>query len=222
MRRFLRNNGLSLVVFGFFFIFLLCQSIVGLYEYNEDQQEHRQPSITYFAYLGSDHFLEATMENWESEFFQMFFFVFLTAILYQKGSAESKKPGEKEPVDRDPRKSQNKKNAPWPVRKGGLVLVIYEHSLSLAFFLLFSMSFLLHAVGGSGEYNAELREHGRAQQVSVISYMGTSRFWFESLQNWQSEFLAVGSMVVLSIFLREKGSKESKPVDAPHSQTGDE
>jgi uncharacterized protein DUF6766 len=222
MRRFLRNNGLSLVVFGLFFAFLVGQSIVGLYEYNEDQREHGQPAITYVAYLGSDHFLEATMENWESEFLQMFFFVVLTAILYQQGSAESKKPGEEELVDRDPRKSRNKKNAPWPVRKGGLLLTIYEHSLSLALFLLFAMSFVLHAVGGSGEYSAQLKEHGKAQQVSTISYMGTSRFWFESFQNWQSEFLAVGSMVVLSIFLREKGSKESKPVDAPHSQTGDE
>jgi hypothetical protein len=222
MRRFLRDNGLSLVVFGFFFAFLLGQSIVGVFEYNDNQQEHGQPAITYVEYLGSSHFLEATMENWESEFFQMFFFVVLTATLYQKGSAESNKPGEKEPVDRDPRKSRNKKNAPWAVRKGGIVLTIYEHSLSLALFLLFAMSFLLHAVGGAGEYNAELKDHGKAQQVSAISYMGTSRFWFESLQNWQSEFLAVGLMVVLSIFLREKGSKESKPVDAPHNQTGDE
>src|SRR5688572_4141259 len=195
MRRFLRNNGLSFVLFGlFFFTFLLGQSIVGAWEYNEDRQEHGQPAITYLEYLGSNHFLEATMENWESEFLQMFFFVVLTVFLYQKGSAESKKPDEKEPVDRDPRKSRNKKDAPWPVRKGGIALAIYEHSLSLAFFLLFAISFVLHAVGGAGEYNAEQMEHGRREQVSVIGYMGTSRFWFESLQNWQSEFLAVGSM----------------------------
>ncbi len=223
MRRLLRNNGLSLVLFGlFFFTFLVGQSVVGMLEYNDDQQEHGQAAVTYVEYLRGDHFLEATMENWESEFLQMFFFVVLTAFLYQKGSAESKKPDEEEAVDRDPRKSRNKKNAPWPVRKGGILLTVYSHSLSLALFLLFAMSFLLHAVGGAGVYNSELKEHGRAEQVSTISYMGTSRFWFESLQNWQSEFLAVGSMVVLSIFLREKGSKESKPVDAPHSQTGDE
>ncbi|HYJ89539.1 MAG TPA: DUF6766 family protein [Pyrinomonadaceae bacterium] len=223
MRGFLRNNGLSLVLFClFFFTFLLGQSIVGGWEYNNEQQEHGQPPITYLEYLQSYHFLEATMENWESEFLQMFFFVVLTVFLYQKGSAESKKPDEKEPVDRDPRKSRNKKSAPWPVRKGGIALTIYEHSLSLAFFLLFAISFLLHAAGGAGEYNAEQKEHGQTEQVSMIGYMGTSRFWFESLQNWQSEFLAVGSMVVLTIFLREKGSKESKPVDAPHSQTGDE
>ncbi|MEK6283763.1 MAG: DUF6766 family protein [Acidobacteriota bacterium] len=223
MRRFLRNNGLSLVLFGlFFFTLLLGQSIVGGWEYNDDQRLHGRPAISYLEYLRTDHFLEATMENWESEFLQMFFFVVLTVFLYQKGSAESKKPDEKEEVDKEPRKSRNKKNAPWPVRNGGVVLVIYEHSLSLAFFLLFAGSFFLHAVGGAGEYNAEMKEHGRAERVSAIGYMGTSRFWFESFQNWQSEFLAVGSMVVLTIFLREKGSHESKPVDAPHDQTGTE
>jgi hypothetical protein len=160
------------------------------------------------------------MENWESEFFQMFFFVILTVFLYQKGSAESKDPEKKEEVDRDPAKSRNKKDAPWPVRKGGWILKIYEHSLSLALALLFFGSFFLHAVGGAGEYNDDLRQHGRTEQVSTLDYMATSRFWFESLQNWQSEFLAVGSMVVLTIFLRERGSKESKPVDAPHDETG--
>ena len=221
MKRFFRNNGLSLVLFVlFFFTLLLGQSIVGYWHYNNEQQEHNQTTVAYSEYLVGDHFLEATMENWESEFFQMFFFVILTVFLYQKGSAESKDPEKKEEVDRDPSKSRNKKNAPWPVRKGGLILKIYEHSLSLAFVMLFLGSFFLHAVGGAGEYNDDQRHHGRLTRVTTLSYMATSRFWFESLQNWQSEFLAVGSMVVLTIFLREKGSKESKPVDAPHDQTG--
>lgn len=161
------------------------------------------------------------MENWESEFLQMFFFVVLTVFLYQKGSAESKDPDKEEEVDRDPRKSRNKKDAPLPVRKGGWMLKVYEHSLSLAFLLLFLVSFVFHAVGGAGEYNEDQREHGRPERVTTLGYMGTSQFWFESLQNWQSEFLAVGSMVVLTIFLRERGSKESKPVDSPHSSTGE-
>jgi hypothetical protein len=221
MKRFFRNNGLSLVLFVlFFFTLLLGQSIVGYWHYNNEQQEHNQQTVTYPEYLAGNHFLEATMENWESEFFQMFFFVILTVFLYQKGSAESKDPDKKEEVDRDPAKSRNKKDAPWPVRKGGWFLRIYEHSLSLAFALLFLGSFFLHAVGGAGEYNDEQRQHGRTEQVSTLDYMATSRFWFESLQNWQSEFLAVGSMVVLTIFLRERGSKESKPVDASHHETG--
>ena len=221
MKRFLRDNGLSLVLFVlFFFSFLFGQSITGHQHYNNEQQEHGQQTIGYLEYLGSGHFLEATMENWESEFLQMFFFVVLTVFLYQKGSAESKDPDKEEDVDRDPRKSRNKKDAPWPVRKGGILLGLYEHSLSLAFLIFFLGSFYLHAVGGAIEYNEEQRVHGKAEQVSTLGYMATSRFWFESLQNWQSEFLAVGSMVVLTIFLRERGSKESKAVDAAHSETG--
>jgi hypothetical protein len=221
VRRILRENGLSLVLFVlFFFSFLFGQSLTGHQEYNDDQQEHGRPTVSYTQYLATAHFLEATMENWESEFLQMFAFIFLSAFLYQKGSAESKKLDEENEVDRDPRNSKNKKDAPWPVRKGGLILKLYENSLSLAFLLLFFLSFFLHAVGGAREYNQDQLEHGRTEQVSTMQYMGTSRFWFESLQNWQSEFLAIGSMVVLSIFLRQRGSPESKPVDAPHSQTG--
>ena len=222
MKRIFRENGLSIVLFGlFFFTFIVGQSFTGFLEDNDDRTEHHQPNITYAQYLRSEHFLEATMENWESEFLQMFAFIMLSAFLYQKGSAESKKLDEEEPVDRDPRKARDKKNAPWPVRRGGLILKLYENSLSLAFLLLFFISFALHAVGGAGEYNQDQLEHG-GQTISVLQYIGTSRFWFESLQNWQSEFLAIGLMVVLTIFLRQKGSPESKPVDAPHSQTGSE
>ena len=221
MRKILRENGLSIVFTVFFLLFLVGQAVAGLYQYNEEQQEHGQPTVDFMGYLGSAHFLEATMENWESEFLQMFAFVALTAFLYQKGSAESKKLDEPEPIDRDPRKSRNKKDAPWPVRKGGLILKSYENSLSLAFLLLFLLSFALHAVGGAKEYNDNQREHGSAELVSTLDYIGTSRFWFESFQNWQSEFLAVGAMVGLSIFLRQRGSPESKPVDTPHSETGE-
>jgi hypothetical protein len=181
----------------------------------------RAPPVSYTQYLRSSHFLEATMENWESEFLQMFLHVVLTAFLYQKGSAESKKLDEPEAVDRDPRQSRHKPQAPWPVRRGGLILKLYEHSLALAFLLLFLLSFLSHALGGVGEYNAEQLDHG-GQPVTLLVYLGSSRFWFESLQNWQSEFLAIGAMVVFSIFLRQRGSPESKPVDSPHSQTGRE
>lgn len=219
MRRILRDNGLSIVLFGLFFAILIGQSVTGHLEDNDTRQEHGLTTIGYVEYLGSDHFLEATMENWESEFLQMFIYVLFTAFLYQRGSAESKDPDKEESVDRDPAKSKNKKDAPWPVRRGGFILKLYENSLGMAFLLLFLISFTLHAVGGAGEYNQDQMTHG-GQQVSTIQYMGTSRFWFESLQNWQSEFLAMALMVVLSIYLRQKGSPESKPVDAPHTQTG--
>jgi hypothetical protein len=223
MKRILRENGLSIVWLGLFFVaFIGGQTVAGYLHYNEEQREHRQPEVSYIEYLGTPHFLEATMENWESEFLQMFLFVALTSFLYQKGSAESKKLDEKEAVDRDPRLSKDKKDAPYPVRKGGLILTLYEHSLSLTFLILFVISFFLHAAGGAREYNQEQLEHGSRETVSTLEYIATSRFWFESLQNWQSEFLAVGLMVVLSIWLRQRGSPESKPVDAPHSQTGKE
>jgi hypothetical protein len=221
MRRVLRENGLSIVLLSLFLLFWVGQSVAGHREYNSDQQEHNQPRVGYLSYLGSAHFWEATAENWESEFFQMFGYVILTAFLFQKGSSESKKPGEPEPVDRDPRNSR-RKNAPWPVRRGGFVLKLYENSLSLAFLLFFLISITMHAVSGASVYNEEQVEHGQPEQLSVLQYAGTSRFWFESLQNWQSEFLAIAAMVILSIFLRQRGSPESKPVDSPHDQTGNE
>ena len=122
-------------------------------------------------------------------------------------------------VDRQP--DPSREGAPGPVRRGGLALTLYRQSLSLVFLALFLVSFALHAVGGAGEYNAEQAEHASPERVTVIGYLGTSRFWLESLQNWQSEFLAILAMVVLSVFLRQHGSAESKPVDAPHAQTGE-
>jgi hypothetical protein len=219
MRRLFRENGLSIVLVSAFLAFWIGQSVAGYREYNDEQRQHGQSEASYPSYLGSAHFWEATTENWESEFFQIFFYVFLTAFLYQKGSAESKKLDEPEPVDRDPRAGRPRADAPWPVRRGGVVLTVYEHSLSLAFLLLFVMAITLHAVSGASDYNQEQVDHG-LPPVSPLEYAGTSRFWFESFQNWQSEFLAIALVVLLSIFLRQRGSPESKPVDSPHSETG--
>lgn len=220
MKKFWRNNGLSIVMLGtFFLIFIFGQAWSGWLEENGDRVQHGQRRESLPEYLTSAHFAEATMENWESEFLQMGMFVYLTVFLYQKGSAESKDPDKREDVDRDPRRVRDKRNAPWPVRRGGWVLKVYENSLSLAFLLLFAVSFILHAVSGRLLFNEDQALHGMPP-VTLGGYMTNSRFWFESFQNWQSEFLAIGCMVVFSIFLRQKGSPESKPVDAPHSQTG--
>ena len=218
MRPFLRNNGLSITLLA---LFLGCQiglSFVGLRHENAELTDHGQPEIGYGTYVTSGAFLETTMENWESEFLQMFAYVMLTAILFQKGSAESKSPDEPEEVDEDPRLARND-DRPWPVKRGGIALRLYEHSLSLALFLLFLVAFWLHAVGGAQEYSAEQLLHG-GEPVTTLQYAGTSRFWFESLQNWQSEFFSVGVIIVLTIFLRERGSPESKPVAAAHGKTG--
>ncbi|HEV3469406.1 MAG TPA: DUF6766 family protein [Pyrinomonadaceae bacterium] len=220
MRRILYENGLSIVLFILFALTLLGQSVTGLREYNEDQREHGQPPVAYAEYLGTGHFIEATFENWESEFLQMAAFVLLTAFLYQKGSSESKDPGRVEEVDTRLLPEDIPEDAPWPVRRGGWVLKLYENSLSLAFAVLFILSLALHAVGGVEEYNQELFDHGAAgQQLTALEYMATSRFWFESFQNWQSEFLSVFAMVVLTIFLRQRASPESKPVYEAHAAT---
>jgi len=221
MSRFFRNNGLSIVMLALFLFSLLGQSITGFHEYNQDQQEHGQPTVSYAEYHTTGHFVEAVFENWESEFLQMSAYVLLTAYLFQKGSAESKDPDGDNPSDADPATAKNKKDAPWPVRRGGLVLKLYENSLFLALIGLFLISFWLHAAGGAKEFNADQQAHGSPTNVTTIGYLGTSRFWFESFQNWQSEFLSVAAIVLLSIWLRQKGSPESKPVAAPHSQTGD-
>jgi hypothetical protein len=219
MKLFFKNNGLSIVLFGLFLFSFTGQYFTGYQEFNDDQREHNQPTVTYLEYFGEGHFIEATFENWESEFLQMGMYVVLTVFLFQKGSSESKTPGTTERVDVIPDKSQLAVDAPAPVKRGGLALKLYQNSLSIVLFLLFALSFILHAVGGAKEYNNEQIAHHQPL-VTTAEFMQTSRFWFESFQNWQSEFLSIGVMIVLSIFLRQKGSPESKPVDSPHSETG--
>ena len=175
MRRVLRDNGLTLTMLGFFAAFLVAQSVTGSREYNEDQREHGEPEIGYGAYLRTGHFVEATFENWESEFLQLGAYVVFTAFLFQRGSSESKDPDAPEPVDEDPRRAAGRPDAPWPVRRGGLVLAVDEHSLSIALFLLFLASFALHSWGGAREYSAEQVVHG-GQEVSTLGYLRTARF----------------------------------------------
>jgi hypothetical protein len=219
MGKFFKNNGLSIALFSLFFIFLVGQILAGNAEYNEEQQEHGSAPVSIGEYLGTGHFWEALTENWESEFLQMASYVLLTAFLYQKGSAESKDPDAfMEPQELDPRKEKDSPGVPGPVKRGGLALKIYENSLSIVMALLFLTSFTLHAISGAAEYSSEQIEHG-GQAVTSLEYLGTSQFWFESFQNWQSEYMAIGALVVLSIFLRQRGSPESKPVADPHFDT---
>ena len=221
LRRWVFENGLALVATALFALSFVGQVAAGRAEYNEEQRQHGQPAATLGEYLTSGAFIEATAENWESEFLQMGLFVVLTVFLYQRGSSESKKIEEPEPVDQRPEEARGDPDAPWPVRHGGLPLALYKHSLSLVLFALFAVSFALHAVGGAQAYNEEQREHGSAESVSALGYLATSRFWFESFQNWQSEFMSVGVLVLLSIWLREQGSPQSKPVAAGFSETGE-
>jgi hypothetical protein len=218
--RFAYENGLTIAVVALFLIAFVGQVVAGRGVYNEDQRDHGQPEVGVVEYLRTGAFLEATAENWESEFLQMGLFVVLTAFLYQRGSSESKSIEEPDAVDQRPEEASGDPDAPWPVRRGRIPLALYKHSLSIALFALFFVSLALHAIGGAVEYSEEQRAHG-GQPVTAIGYLATSRFWFESFQNWQSEFFSVAVLVLLSIWLREQGSAQSKPVAASHRDTGE-
>jgi hypothetical protein len=192
--------------------------LTGHHTFNSDQVEHGESTVSLANYLRHGHFWEGLFENWESEFLQMAAYILLTIFLVQRGSSESKDPDTHEAVDDDPRDADLRKPVPWPVRRGGVWLRLYENSLLIAFSLLFVGSLVGHAFGGVAEFNADLEIHGQAT-VSVWGYVTRAQFWYESLQNWQSEFLAVFAIVTLSIWLRQRGSPESKPVAAPHDET---
>jgi len=219
-RRFLYENGLVLATFLLFLFSFGGQVVAGHRVYNEEQREHSQPTVELADYLRTGDFVEATAENWESEFLQMAVFVILTVFLYQRGSSESKTIEEPDAVDQRPEEARGDPDAPGPVQRGGLSLALYKHSLSISLFGLFVISFLLHAAGGAKKFSEEQEVHG-AGPVSMLAYLATSQFWFESFQNWQSEFLSVAVLVLFSIWLREQGSAQSKPVAAPHSDTGE-
>jgi hypothetical protein len=193
------------------------QTVTGFRVHNHELVAEHQPALSLGAYLTSGAFAEAVFENWESEFLQMAVFVLLTKYLRQRGSSESKPMTGSADVDEEPRL---RRDAPGPVKRGGIGLRLYQHSLTLALLALFALSFAGHAMGGASAYSAEQKLQG-APGVSTLEYLGTSQFWFESFQNWQSEFLSMAVLIYLSIYLRERGSPQSKPVAAPHAQTGD-
>jgi len=207
------------VLMAMFLLFLGGQFLTGHAEYNASQLEHGKAPVNVASYFATGHWWESVFENWESEFLQMAVFVLLTTVLVQKGSPESRRAHSKELVDADPRDFADRPNAPWPVRRGGWVLRLYENSLGLAFVLLFLVSWVGHAIGGHVAYADDQVEHGLARPA-FTDYLTSSRFWFESFQNWQSEFLSLAAMVVGTIFLRQRGSAESKPVHASHAETG--
>ncbi len=220
IHRFARENGLSIVALILFVVTLVGQALSGLAVANSEARAHGEAAVTLANYLHSGSFIEAVFENWESEFLQIAVFVVLTKHLRQRGSSESKAFGEPEEVDDDPREKRHDPSAPWPVRKGGLVLTLYERSLSLVLVVLFGLSVALHAYGGARKMNDEALRHA-GETVTTFQYLGTPQFWFESFENWQSEFLSVAVLVLFSIYLRERGSPQSKPVAAPHAQTGE-
>ena len=219
MFQWLREHGLVTVNLGLFLVFLAGMSVTGWQVANADLQQHGMPAETFGQFLTSGDFFEAVFENWESEFLQMGSYVVLTIFLFQKGSSESKPLDKKAPQDEDPRRHAADPKAPWPVRRGGLALVLYQNSLLILFLILFLGAFAGHAIGGAEAYSDEQLHHGGAG-INALEYLGTSQFWFESFQNWQSEFMVVAVLAGAAVYLRQRGSPESKPVAAPHAETG--
>lgn len=217
MKRFIRDNALSLILFGLFLIMLVGMSFTGLRYENAALISHNQPTVSYKEYIASGAFIEAVFENWESEFLQMGALVVLTIWFTQKGSKDSKKLQGKNDVDTSSRYSIIRSS--WSQKPKAIGHALYANSLSLALFGLFALSFLLHMIGGAHAYNETALQHGEAT-VGTWQYLSTAQFWFESLQNWQSEFLSVGVLIVFTIFLRQRYSPESKPVAQPNNTTG--
>jgi hypothetical protein len=217
--RFLRDNGLTIVLLAFTLCAIAAMVLTGWLVLNEELAQHGSRPLPLFRYAASGHFLSALFENWESEFLQMSAYVMLTAFLFQRGSAESNDPDETSRQNEAKPNDCDNSDAPLPVKIGGLARVLYSYSLGIAMALLFVASFVLHLTYSTQAANAEASLHSEAA-VSMFAHLGSAEFWFESFQNWQSEFLSTAVIVVLSIFLRFKGSPESKPVAAPHAQTG--
>jgi len=219
VRRWLWFNGLALVTFGAFLVFLVLQAVFGWQVRNETLTQSGRAADSFWQYLSTGHFGEAVFENWESEFLQMGSYVLLTAFLVQRGSSESK------PLDQVDRKGdlpeQSTSRSPALSRTHNVAQKLYRNSLSIVLLGFFLLSFVAHLLSGTTEYNEQQMLEQGAPAISALHFLRTPDFWFQSMQNWQSEFLAVGSLIVLSIVLRQHGSPESKPVTAPHDKTGE-
>ena len=221
MRLWVRHNGLSLFFFVLFAGALVGQSLAGQRVFNEEQLQHGGEPISYARYLVSSHFGSAVLENWQSEYLQFTLFILATVWLIQRGSNESKPPADlglesdrKQLVGR-----HAQQNSPRWAKVAGWRRRLYENSLLVLMTSIFVAAWAGQSVTAWSEFNEEQREHGESS-ASWLAYLGDADFWEKTLQNWQSEFLAVGSMAVFTIYLRQRGSPESKPVGAPHHATG--
>ena len=221
MRRLLGQNSLSIVFLALFLAAVVGQAIAGHADFNDDQDRHGNPRISLARYLVSSEFGVAVMENWQSEYLQFTLFVLATVWLLQRGSPESKE------LDNAGRESDRKQkvgahaqqNSPRWAKAGGIRTRVYENSLLLVMGAIWIGTWFAQSVTGVAQHNAMRLDH-RQDPLSWGSYLTTPDFWERTLQNWQSEFLAVGSMAILAVYLRQRGSPESKPVGASHNSTG--
>ncbi len=217
----MKNFGLTIVLLTFFLFTLAGHLVAGYWAHNEDRISQGQaPYSSVMEYAGSGHFLSSVSENMESEFLQMALLVYLTIHFVQKGSAESNKPDDEKTQEDWEEEAAEEAYSAEKKRERPLLWRIYESSLSLSLFSLFSIFFFLHACGSRAEINEERLRTGK-QTISFFGIFVDTQFWFESFQNWQSEFFSIAMLGVLSIFLRQKNSAQSKNLRAPHWKTGD-
>jgi hypothetical protein len=219
--RFARDNGLSIFFLVIFLASLAGQAIAGHGQFNHDQLLHHGDPISLGRYLTTSSFAADVAENWQSEYLQFTLYIVGTVWLLQRGSPESKpldKAGRESDEDQRVGRHAGPRSPRW-ARVGGLRTALYENSLLIVMTTIWLASWLAQSIAGASGYNADQLDH-QAATVSWLGYLGSSDFWSRTLQNWQSEFLAVGSMAILSVYLRQRGSPESKPVGAPHDATG--
>jgi len=221
VKRQLRDNSLSLVFLVIFLAALVGQSVAGHRVFNEEALTHGAETISYGRYLVSSHFGQAVLENWQSEYLQFALFILATIWLVQRGSNESKRIAdigleseEKQKLGR----YAGRGSPAWARPQSGLRRWLYSNSLLLVMFFIFLGSWVAQSVTGWTAYNQDQQDH-MEPEVSYAGYLSRPDLWEATLQNWQSEFLAVGSMAVFTIYLRQRGSPESKPVGARHDET---
>ena len=216
-----RDHSLSLFFLAIFVAALIGQSIAGHAEYNSEAIAHGSETLSFWSYVVSVDFGQAVMENWQSEYLQFTLFIIATVWFVQKGSPESKKVDQVGTETDEEQKVGEHATAESPkwARARGFKLWVYSNSLLLVMGTIWVGSWLAHSLTGWRVYNQEAMDHNEST-LGWVRYLGTADFWETTLQNWQSEFLAVGSMAVLAIYLRQRGSPESKPVGASHEATG--
>jgi hypothetical protein len=214
---FLYRNGLSITFLILMIFSFMGQIYTGWKEHNDFLADYGVAAFPLSRYLSSGHFIQATFENWESEFFQMGLFVIFTIFLRQKGSSESKSCDDEMC---DPKELIAKPDSPWSVKKGGMYLAFYKHSLSIILFLLFICSFVLHWYGSWLDFNEKQSLENKPLKA-FLEFIDNKKLWFESFQNWQSEFLSIFAIIFLSIYLRQIGSSQSKAVNDAHDKTGE-
>ena len=221
MRRWLFEQSLTLFFLALFLLSLVGQSVAGLRDHNQEELAHGEEAISYGHYLVSSEFGGDVMENWESEFLQFSLLILATVWLVQKGSPESKPLEDAGPeTDEEAKVGQHApRNAPAWARARGVRRKLYENSLVLAMAAVFFGSWLAQSLTNWTSFNNEQTEHGEPV-VTWAGYLVEPDFWNRTFQNWQSEFLAIATMGVFAIYLRQRGSPESKPVGSPHDETG--